>query len=122
MRAAAGVALMAAVLAAPVQAGASPAFELCRERVEAVRLAPAGDGVSVHVRLTESAAQSLARQAPAGQPVVVRAGAMPFARFVVRDALRTRPARAIQSTSRSAREARALERALRQSCSPTESC
>jgi len=117
--------LLAGIVAAPVQADVGPrgeaTFELCRERVQAVSLEESDGEMAVYVRLTESAAQALAERAPAGRPVDVRAGRERFTRFVVREALRARPPRTIQSTPGSASRARALERALRQPCAPTAS-
>ncbi|QGT78921.1 hypothetical protein GM160_08450 [Guyparkeria halophila] len=121
MRAAALAVLLSAALAAPAQAGPPLAFDLCRERVEAVRFVPAEDEVSVHVRLTESAARELARETNAGRPVDIGAGREWFARFVVRDALRDRPPRTIRSTLRPPKLARALEAALQRPCAPVES-
>ena len=121
MRAAALATLLASVLASPAQADTASrgevAFELCDERVQAVGLAASAGEVAVHARLTETAARALARRPPPGHVVVVHAGALPFTRFVVRDALRAHPPRAIQSTPMPASRARALKRALQHPCS-----
>ena len=98
-------------------ASAAAGFDLCRERVQAVSLAPSEGKVVVHVRLTDSAAGELARRTEKGQAVVIHAGSEPFARFVVSDALRARPPGTIQSTPRSTSRARGLAEAVWRPCS-----
>jgi hypothetical protein len=124
-RAAALATLLASVLAPPAHADAASrgevAFELRDKRVQAVGLAASAGEVAVYARLTETAARALARRPPPGHVVVVHAGALPLTRVRVRDALRARPARTIQSTPMPAYRARALARALRHPCSPAES-
>ncbi|MGM0516384.1 MAG: hypothetical protein ACQER6_02170 [Pseudomonadota bacterium] len=108
------------LMVAAGQVGASspppPVFDLCAERIDAIRIESADGAVTVHVRLTESAASELVKEADADMAVEVHAGDLSFVRFFVREPLQDQLPRRLESASGSLDHARALERAVERPC------